>query len=40
MYMQRRKSALGKGGLNDMTVKWEPLELVLMLTLIIPISTE
>ena len=42
MYMKRRKSAPRKGGGwgNDMTVKWESLELVLKLTLIIPISTE
>ena len=40
MYMKRRESAPRKGGRNDMTVKWEPLELVLKLTVIIPISAE
>ena len=40
MYMKRRKSAPRNGGRNDMTVKWKPLELVLKLALIIPISAE
>ena len=40
MYMKRRKSAPKKRGRYDMTVKWEPLELVLKLTLKIPISAE
>ena len=40
MYMKRRESTQRKGGINDMTVKWEPLELVLKLTVIIPISAE
>jgi hypothetical protein len=34
------ESAPRKGGRYDMTVKWEPLGLILKLTLIIPISTE
>jgi hypothetical protein len=38
--MKRRKSAPRKGGRHDMTVKWGPLELVLQLTHITPISTE